>query len=330
MARKILRQIETFTPVAGETGVRRRMPLGMTLAAYHLRLTGTLTVGVAAATILEDSPFGFIRSMQVMLNNSFPLSGDGMHGRIYFFLNRYQRGTSPRVTAPLAAVGASNFVAEWSHYFGQPDLVPPLDSAFWLDSRLLANLELVFNFGQAADVATAGGGGTVALSNLALTIWAEEVADVGGPTSRMQINRLANAVSATGQQSFPTQGLPSLGPAYRAVALHFTSGNADPIRATSDDTILTDATLIGDNIVRHVDAARYESIRGDNKLTRSLETMPAGWAVLDFARSATLRDIILTARTRNLQLLLNIGAAPANTFVEIVPLTPLLAVRARR
>lgn len=336
MAEKNIRTIETFTPVALDTGVRRQMPLGQTEVAFHFRLTGTLTVGVAVATILEDSPYGFIRSLQCVLNSNFPLFGQGLHGRFYSFWTRWATRTAARVTAPSGAVGASNFVAEWSMYFGQADLLPPNDRAFWLDTRLLARVEHVYDFGQATDVATAGGGGTVALSNLLLAVSSEEVADRGGPASKMQFSRILQPISATGLQNFPQGGLPTLGQAYRALAYHFVSGNADPIRATSDDTILTDVSLVGDNLKRYWDAVRYENLRAENKTLRSLETMPAGWAVLDRAKAGTLGDILFTNRIRSLINTFNVGAAPANTFVEIFPITPLIVlpadqrVRARR
>ena len=328
MADKNIRQIETFTPVLSDTGVRRLMPIGLTTVAYHFRLTGTLTNAVAVATILEDSPYGFIRSLQLVLNSNFPLFGQGLHGRFYNFWTRYATKTAPRVTAPLAAIGASNFVAEWSMFLGQPDLLPPLDRAFWMDTRLLARVEHVYDFGGSVDVATPGGGGTAVVSALSLTISAEEVADRGGPQSKMQFSRLLQAITATGVQNVPQGGLPSLGQAYRAIALHFTSANADPIRATSDDTVLTDVTLIGDNLKRYWDATRYESLRAENKVLRSLEAMPAGWLVLDRAKAGTLGDVLFTNRIRSLIHTLNVAAAPANAFVEVYPITPLIVVPA--
>lgn len=322
MARKLLRLADSFTPTESQE-VRRPMPLGTTLAGYVIRLTGTLTVGVAAATVLEDSPYGFIRNMAVILNGSFPLQS--ADARFYFFSNRQMHGTPPRVTAPAGAVGASNFVAEFRIPFSQYDLQPPLDSAWWLDTRLLNRLELVYNFGAAVDVATAGGGGTVALSNLAIRVFAEEIADVGGPASRMQVARSQQQITATGDLDLQ---IPALGQAYRGIALHFTSGNADPIRATSDDTIMNTYSLIGDNVVRHYDATPYETMRSDSKTLYHVEVWPAGWVFIDYARSKTLRDILITSKTRQLIQRLNIAAAPANTFVQFYPLNALILVRA--
>lgn len=320
-ARKVPRAVDTFTPTESQT-VRRRMPIGLTTARYIIRFTGTLTVGVAVATILEDSPLGFIRNLELSLNGSFPLrSWDARAAR---FWNVYQQKTAPVLTAPSGAIGASNFVAEFTVDLEQVDLLPPNDRSFWLDTRRYSSVELVWTFGAAADVATLGGGGTVALSALSIEVLADEVADLGGPASRMQASRQQQALTATGDTDIQ---LPALGPLYRAVALHFTSGNADPIRATSDDTILTSATLIGDNILRHVDAARYRNIRSENKGIAQAETFPAGWAVLDFAKAKHLADLVRTERTRQLILRLNVAAVPANTFVQTYPINALLLQR---
>lgn len=317
-ARKVPRRVDVFTPVASQT-IRRRMPIGLTTARYLIRFTGTLTVGVAVATILEDSPLGFIRNIELVLNGSFPLRS--IDARAAFFFNRYQQKTSPVLTAPSGAIGASNFVAEFSIDLEQLDLLPPNDRAFWLDTRRYSSVELVYTFGADADVATPGGGGTAVLSALNIEVMADEVADLGGPASRMQHTRMVQAIAATGDLDVQ---LPALGPLYRAVALHFTSANADPIRATSDDTILSNATLIGDNILRHVDQAAYRQIRSENKQVSQSETYPAGWAVLDFAKKQHLADLVRTERTRQLVLRLNIAAAPANTFVQVYPMNALL------
>ncbi len=324
MPRRILRQVDTFAPV-NSTPFRRAMPLGTTVVSYPMRLTGTYTNPAGGVVLLEDSPYGYIRGLDIMLNGSFPLRS-ALHGRSYFFFNRMQYATPPQFTAPATGASAvTSIVAELKADMGQPELLPPLDSSFWLDTRLLSRLELVFTFGADQDIAT-GAGATITAQSL--TVYAEEVADAGGITSKMQEIRLRSTIGSTGLLDFPG-GIPALGPAYRAFALHFVSGNADEIRATSDDTILTDASLVGDNVVRYWDAGQYRSIRQDNKISFAFEAMPAGWAVLDFARSKTLRDLLLTARTRSLNLRLNIGAAPANAIVEVYPFNALLVVRGR-
>jgi hypothetical protein len=335
MARKILRQVDAFSGtsvIADNAQVRRRMPLGTTVSKYYCRFTGTVTTaGANASAVNEDNPYGYLRAIDTVLNSSFPLRG-GVDGRGYFFLNRIQYGTPPASAGVLVATGAYAIVAEFSIDFGQPDLAAPLDAAFWLDTRLLSSLELVWTFGLGNgaagvnnDFVQAAGATTTALTVPAITVYAEEVADAGGFLSRMQITRMVQAITVTG---FNDIQLPALGPSYRAIAAHFTSGSITPVfDQTSDDTILTDSSLIADNVVRHMDAVPYRSIRQDNKTLYSVETMPAGWQFADFARSHNLRDLIYTSRTRQLIHRLNVGSAPSGANVQLYPMNALLVVR---
>lgn len=308
------RLVDSFVPTV-DTPIRRPMPLGTTVARYLFRLTGTLTVGVAAATVLDDSPYGLIKSVDLVLNGGKPLR---THPARFLggFYNAFQFGTPKRVTAPSGVIGSSNFAAEWEIDLAQFDL-KDIVRFFHLDTRLYTGVELVYQVGNAADVATAGGGGTVALSALLLTVQAEDIADVGGFASRSEIKRMPLSIAATGPLQITT--LPALGAIYRAIVLHTVSGNADPIRGTDDDTVIKDVSLKAGSVT-HFDKVPWEQLRGENKAIANLEVMPAGYGVLDFARSRKDHsEFLRTARARQLTLDLEIAAAPANTWLEIYP-----------
>lgn len=323
MPRLLERTVPTIT-VANSRQERARLSLGTMHDALKLRFTGTLTVGVAAATILEDSPLGYLRSMDLVLGST-PLRV--YDARFQNFWNRYTRHTANRITAPLGAIGASNFSAELIVDHGDPSLrADPvgrsLARAFLLDSRPLSALEEVFTFGVDADVATPGGGGTAVLSALALSLTEIQVPDVRGILSRQQMSFLDLPITATGvKDDIPTFN--GLGVNYRAIVLHFTSGNADALRASSDDTICTDISLYDARGVRYYDAMPYEQIRAQNKRIGQYEAFPAGWVVLDFAPNSDLEDL-LVQESQTLTLRLTIGAAPANSRVRIYPIVALL------
>lgn len=315
------RAIRTYTPVNSQQE-RTRLPVGASILGYRIRFTGTLTNGVAVATILEDSPLGYLRSVDLILGGSFPLR---VHdARAVQFWNNIQQGAANRRTAPAAAVGASTFVGEITVAMEQADLERALGlkRGFILDSRPLGSLELAITPGVDADVATPGGGGTAVLSALSIQITEMAAQDVAGVLSRMQISRIQQAISATGSQDLPL--FPGAGVAYRAFLLHFTSANADPLRATSDDTILTDLTVVDSRGVRYLDAVTYEQLRAQNKRTYGLEAISAGWAIADFAQDHTLDDLLFTFGIQNVTVRMNVGAAPANTFVQAYPVNALL------
>ncbi len=304
------------------TPIRVPVPFGGTLARILIRLTGTLTVTVAAATsVNEDAPYGLIRDCQVVVNGGKTIRAHP--ARFVQRWNQIQLGTGKRVTAPSGSVGSTAFVAEWEIDFSQYDL-KGLEHYFVQDTRVTTGLDLIFQVGDANDIALAGGA-TLALSALQLSIQPEEIAGLGGYASEMQFQRLPRVISSVGH--LVINDLPALGEIYRAFVLHTTSHATitDPIRQPGDDTIIGDVTLRG-GVRTHYSATPWEQIRADNKGIFGIETMFAGWAVLDFARLHDLTQLLRTRSTRQLTLDLNIAAAPANANLEIYPIATRLLV----
>lgn len=299
------------------------VPRGTTFQAVRLRLTGTLTVGVAVATILENSPLGLLRSVDLLLGGRALRVHDARAVRM---LNKIQHRTDPRVTAPSGAIGASAFNAETVVDLWQPDLLYGLPRSFWLDSRFINGVRLVATIGQAEDVATAGGGGTVALSSVQLGVDLIEVLDRGGILSRMEILRATRLpVAATGRLDVPPYD--GGGVRYRAFLIHATSGNADENRATSDDTIITDVSVRSSRGIRYLDQVPWERLRNETKRVYNLETVDAGWALVDFAKEHHLDDHLDSRGSQAVNLSFTIGAAPANSIIQVYPLVILLAQR---
>lgn len=309
------RNFATILPTLGVQN-RLRLALGTTYQAIKVRLTGTLTVGVAVATILPDSPLGLLRSVDLVLAGGQPLRS--LDARATFRLNQIQHGTQPRITAPSGAIGASTFSAEFYVDLWQPDLAGGLPKAFWLDADFLSSLELIFQVGDAVDVATAGGGGTIALSAVTIGVDVVEAIDFGGELSRMQIIRqVVRTITATGTVDLdPFTGG---GVIYRGLLIVATSGNADPNRAAGDDTIITDVSILVPSR-RIYDTIPWERIRGETKRVYGLEAVPAGLGLIDFAKEHNLAQVLDTIGEQNVQARLTIGAAPANSIVQVYPL----------
>ncbi len=309
------RNFATLLPTLGVQN-RLRLALGTTYQSIKIRLTGTLTVGVAIATILEDSPLGLLRSVDLILAGGQPLRSKD--ARATFRLNQIQHGTQPRITAPSGAIGASTFSVEFYIDLWQPDLLGGLPKAFWLDADFLSSLELVFQVGDAPDVATAGGGGTVALSAVTIGVDVVEAIDFGGELSRMQeIRQVVRVVTATG--TLDLDPFTGGGVIYRGFLIHATSGNADPNRAAGDDTIIGDVSLLVPSR-RIYDAIPWERIRGETKRVYQLETITGGWGLVDFAKEHNLAQVLDTIGEQNVQMRLAINAAPANSIVQVYPL----------
>lgn len=315
------RKIATISAPADNTPQRVPIPLGATLQAIILRLTGTLTVATTAATVLDESPLGYLKQIDLLLGGSFPLRS--LDGRAAYRRAHFQQGTAPRLTAPSGAVGSSSFLAEVPINIYQPDLLSALARAFWLDTRFLNRAELVINVGAAQDVATPGGGGSVSLSNVSIDVLVQEVVDAGGLLSRMQeVRAVVRSVSSTGVLDLdPFAGA---GVAYRGFLIHAVSGNADANRGTGDDTIISTVTLRDSRGRRYLDEVPWEVIRAETKYTYGLESLPSGYGLVDFAKAHTLEDILQTRGLQNVQMSLRIGSAPSNSWVQVYPLVPIL------
>jgi hypothetical protein len=312
MARPLDRLVVSFAPTLNLAGQRQPLPLGLMAVGYKIRATGTLTVGSAAVTLVEDSPYGLISQAQLVLGGSYPLRQ--ADARFWRFWNRYQHFTDNRFTQPSpAAAAVTNFVAEFSIDIEQPELLPPLDRAFWMDSRRLARVEMVFDVGGDGDVTSVNTGTANAFSALNIQVRSKEIQDRAGITSRMQLTRNFYPSLATGDNDMQ---LTALGAAYRAIILHFVSGNATYNRATSDDTFGNTVTLAGDQI-RYWDAVPYSTLQQEDKQQSEIEAWPPGFVVLDAARSRNLQDLVQTGNRRSLVLRTNLTSVPSNAQIGV-------------
>jgi len=324
--RELERQVLQFTDItAGRTGdIRSNLPLGIAINRYKLRFTGTLTMGGAPGSLQPDSPYGFLKNLQLQLGGGFPLRN--ADGRFWKFWNTVQRsGVSPDFVAPSVGGGAVTAISFTTYVdLVQPDLDPPLDGAFVLDSRLVSGLAHVFDWGAATDIAV----GASTLTVPQMTIVEVDAADVRGAASRVQVSKqqvASGSITASGTFDVP---ITAQGPAYRAIVLSARSGSTDPNLAVADDTIITAVSLIGDNAVRYYDLAPWTQIQNENKNTYGMVNgWPAGWVVLDFAKNRTLRNLLLTQNRKQVILRLTFASSlPSNPWVNVYPVNDILVV----
>lgn len=328
--RELERQVLQFTDItAGRTGdIRSNLPLGIAINRYKLRFTGTYTQGTGAGVLQPDSPYGFLKNLQLQLGGGFPLRN--ADGRFWKFWNQIQRhGVTPDFVAPSVAANAASAISFTTFVdLVQPDLNSPLDRAFVLDSRLVSGLAHVFDWGQPTDIATAGGGTAATLTVPQMTVVEVDAADVRGAASRVQVSKQqvsTGQITASGTFDVP---ITAQGPAYRAIVVSARSGSTDPNLAVGDDTIIASVSLIGDNAVRYYDLAPWAQIQNENKNTYGMVNgWPAGWVVLDFAKDGTLNNLLLTQNRKQVILRLTFASTqPANQWVNVYPVNDILVV----
>lgn len=288
-----------------------RLDLGTTYQALRFRLTGNLVITVAG-TVYEDAPLGLVKTLDLLVGGGQPMRS--MDARAMFRLNHIQHGTQPRITTPAGGVGTQAFAAEWYLDMWQPDLGGGLARAFWLDADFLSSIAANFQIGDVADIFS----GTATITNPQIGVDVVEVLDFGGPLSRMQILRqVVQQIAATGIKDIdPFTGG---GVNYRGFLIHATSGNADPNRASGDDTIISDV-LLSVPSRRITDAIPWERLRAETKRVYSMESVAAGWGLIDFAKEHHLADVLDTSGEQNVSMRLTIAAAPANAIVQVYPI----------
>lgn len=324
------RSISTFTDItAGRTGDIRNLQLGLTVVRYKLRLTLTYTQGNANGALQADSPYSFLKNVQLQLGGSSPLRN--ADGRFWKWWNQIQRkGTPTNFTAPSASANAAtSVVAEMFMDLAQPDMIPGLSEAYKMDTREQATVSLIFDWGQPSDLATTGGGTAGTITSPQMVI--NEVDDpvFTGPSSRRQITKQQYQSASLGAGDNDMQ-VPVRGVAYRGIALSFRSANADPNLAAGDDTFANTISLIGDNNFKYVDAAKYATIQQENKANYEMVNgWPAGWILLDFAKYGTLSQHLITKQIKNpLILRVNLNSAlPANPQVLVYLINDVIVIR---
>jgi hypothetical protein len=154
--------------VLGST-VSSKLTLNGFVKYLTLRLTGSLTVGVAAATVFSEAPLGLLRRIDFKTSDNTVLMS--FTGELLHRLGNFIRHKASERVAPATGVGTNAFS---STLFLDHEALSMLDPSESLHDPTRWNDVFVdVTWGQATDIATAGGGGTIAIAagaQLAITV----------------------------------------------------------------------------------------------------------------------------------------------------------------
>jgi hypothetical protein len=258
-----------LTPIPYLSGKTQelKLPDGLVQKQLILRLTGSLVIATANATVFSEAPLGLIQRIELI--------GDGRRilcscdGRDLWNLARYMHRKKPELAPPLGTIGTRAFSA-----------TIPLDaeafdfrdkSESMLDSRLFKNLILRVTWGAAADIATAGGGGTIAIDSATqLDVLALETAeglhkilfdhilstveiDVTSTNPKLKIDEIPQSGLLAGLQIRQTRDA---------------GAGAGPVPV---DDIINDLTIKSDVTIAHVDKIKWKTLQGLNVLDYVLD-----------------------------------------------------------
>ena len=244
-----------------------------------VRLTGSLVVGVAAATILDEAPLGLLSLIE--------LAGDGnetlwkLSGRDAYRLANLFHGKAGELTPPTNGVGTNAFSASIILSAEAVNMAVPVDS--YLDLREFEKTELRVSWGAATEIATAGGGGTISITAATqLECWANQSTE--GYES-IQFRRFIsfNEVNVTATNS----ELSILVPRSGLLAGILFRTDRDKARV---DNLINNITLTSDSSHDHWKRRTWSSIQFENTQRYQLDSATLGGRITGYGFIDLLED----------------------------------------
>lgn len=167
--------IDTFVPNTGKKSNKHVYTRRFVLSKLRFELTGNLVVGTKDATLNEDGILNLVkRVMFTLFGDTTPFSADGptLH-RINSTINADREF----VSQPVVTVGTNAFALSLDMRFTMEDMI--LSEGFKLVTDKFRGRDIKepsydILLGDETDVATAGGGGTIALSALSVNVYAQD------------------------------------------------------------------------------------------------------------------------------------------------------------
>lgn len=141
-------------------------------ARYLLRLSGTVTVGVADATaVISYAPLSLIKKVRLILNGEDRIKS--LEGKLHWIQNKLDKQVAGEKTAPGLTIGAQVFSGAIVVDFELPGY-ENMKKVTRLNSALLQGLSMEILFGDAEDLLTPDATTTLVMSGVKVEITALE------------------------------------------------------------------------------------------------------------------------------------------------------------
>lgn len=293
--------------VAGQTG-SVEIPKGLLHKGFVLRLSGALVVGVAnAANIFAEAPLGLIKNISIVADGNKTLFT--ATARDLFRLAHFMRSKQGEISPPVVGVGTNAFSASIALDMEAVRFFSPNDSYF--DPRIYEKTQLVIQWGQATDIATAGGGGTIAISaTTQVDVQAYQTTEGQG---RILFDKIVTfdekqVVATTPNLIFPVPRAGLLAHALIRADRDLGAG-AGP---TPVDNLINFVALRSESTVKHMDALAWSTIQRANVVDWQLDggatagAQIVGYALLDFTEDGMLSTALNVNALNALDLILDV------------------------
>lgn len=294
------------------------LPNSLLAKGITLRLTGNLVIAVAnAAAVFAESPLGLIKNIQVL--------GDGRRqlvnspARDLFRLAHITWGKQGELSPPLGTIGTRAFSATIRIDHEMLMAMDPSETLF--DPRLFKKVELKVTWGAATDIATAGGGGTIALTNVQLDVLSDQTSEgVDQTLFDYTVSADEAAVVAT------SAALPfRIGQNGNLVGILIrcdrdAGGGLGPIPV---DDLINSITIKSDQTVVHYDQVSWATLQRENVLHYGLDggatagAQIPGWVFVPFIEHGMISSCLNTNALNNLTLFANVTRTSGTETIHV-------------
>ena len=312
MARLLKRSFGVI-PFTANTTVSIDLPRNHVFKSVYLRLTGVLlkTGGTTNGTFNSENPMSLLKSVAVVRNGSDVLQrADG--GTLYNLARINSDGDPQKVSAPgvtLAAGASLAFSADIPIDFASWRMNNP--SATLLRAVGTSSLRLDVTFGSTTDL-IAGSDGVLSFSTAPqIEVFTEEIMDISGDFGDKLVVITQRAIAVASTQF--TIDL-ATGPFYRRLIFKTTDNTGN----TLSDAIINRVRIIGDGSFFYTDRMSWAALQGMNKRNYALNSLLAGYAVVDFAEDGNPAGLIDTRGASSFQAELDVSLGAVATNVQVI------------
>lgn len=277
------------------------------ISHLECRLSGNLVVATASATLDEPGAAGLIESIDVIIDGSdVPIHIPGFMLRMLTWM---YSGSPPYNSAPAVTVGTNAFVFSF---------VIPIDiggNLTLLDASRANSLVVRVQWGDETDMATAGAGGTIAVSSVKLDIDTVAVSGapagsqggVGWPYPRHVLNFQHTTITAADTEKVFNLHKSHV---YRRLLLWTKSD------AASANTILNSATLVLGTL--HPMKVAGPMMQEQNVARYDLATTQTGVYVFDFTQPGALEQMLTLQGSQRFDLQVDVAHPGATDEIWVV------------
>lgn len=300
---------------------RTRLPRNFVVQDINILVTGTVSVsgGSADGTLTPEQPLQLIRDVRIEgSSQSRPQVGEIKRGdaaALYRFAH-FMKGTAGSITS-LAAAGVQTNTAFSFDLEIDFELARSIDPRMTLlNTRELDSLDLVIQWEDSTGLIY-GGDRSVTINNCSAYIVAREYLDPGSLATAYGIHRFSSIEQAI---SAANTRLPiELKRGYLLRGLFIKQFTQGAVNYHTPVTSIINAVSVEVNRDVKVSYPSWAQLVAENKYSYSIESMPTGYAFVDFMIDGKPDNLIDTRDFESVDLVLNVSA-PSNARVRVYPI----------